>query len=158
MSGSNTPHPGGRAEPVASRRVRDPYADLLRDTRGLRREHAAARDAWYAGLAVDRKEDSLFELEMLLKGVAAWGNTRNHASAGSHDPLYVRNFRPHLAVARAVLLRCVALCGHLLGPQRPAQPRARPPRRASPTSPAATAPRAPRRPTAPSRRCARPSR
>lgn len=121
MTAPNTPPPGARAEPVASRRVRDPYADLLRDTRGLRREHAAARDAWYAGLAVERKEESLFELEMLLKGVAAWGNTRNHPSAGSHDPLYVRNFRPHLAVARAVLLRCVALCGHLMGPPRPSQ-------------------------------------
>lgn len=105
-------------ESAASRRVRDPYADLLRDTRGLRREHAAARDAWYAGLSLDRKEDTLFELEMLLKGIAHWSNTRNHAATTPRDPLYVRNFRPHLAVARAVVLRCVTLCGHLLGASR----------------------------------------
>ena len=64
------------------RRVRDPYADLLRDTRGLRRDQAAARDAWYAGLAVEQKEDVLFELEMLLKGLAADGRDDDHDGNG----------------------------------------------------------------------------
>ncbi len=109
-----------RADAVTSRRVRDPYADLLRDTRAMRREHAAARDAWFAGLAVERKEDLLFELEMLLKGLYHWTNTRNHASAGGRDPLYIRNFRPHLAVARAVMLRCASLCAQLLAASRSA--------------------------------------
>ncbi len=122
MTGPKSTQSPPRAEAGASRRVRDPYADLLRDTRALRRDHAAARDAWYAGLAVDRKEECLFELEMLLKGLGQWANTRNHPSTGGRDPLYVRNFRPQLAVARAVLRRCHALCGVLLGPQRAAAP------------------------------------
>lgn len=63
---------------AGARRVRDPYADLLRDTRGLRKEQAAAREAWFAGLAWDRKEESLFELEMLLKGLVCFANPRNH--------------------------------------------------------------------------------
>ncbi len=125
MTGHKTTQNSLRPEPVASRRVRDPYADLLRDTRGLKRDQAAARDAWYAGLSLERKEDTLFELEMLLKGLAHWTNTRNHASAGGRDPLYVRNFRPHLAVARAVVLRCVALCTQLLGATRVASPLSR---------------------------------
>lgn len=117
MGPKNSQNPP-RSEPTASRRVRDPYADLLRDTRGLRREQAAARDAWYAGLSLDRKEDVLFELEMLLKGLAQWSNTRNHPNVGARDPLYVRNFRPHVAVARAVVTRAIALCTQLLGSTR----------------------------------------
>jgi hypothetical protein len=34
---------------------RDAYDDLLRDTRGLRREQAQAREAWLARLPVERK-------------------------------------------------------------------------------------------------------
>lgn len=100
------------------RRVRDPYADLLRDTRGLRRDQAAARDAWYAGLAVEQKEDLLFELEMLLKGLAAWGNPRNHPGASPRPALSTRDFHPHLVVVRASLARCSELCLTLLGTPR----------------------------------------
>lgn len=107
-----------RADTLSARRVRDPYADLLRDTRSLRREQAAARDAWFAGLALDRKEEVLFELEMLLKGVVAWANPRNHPAPAEREPLSDRNFRPHLAVARAAVTRCLALAGMLLGSQR----------------------------------------
>lgn len=57
---------------------RDVYANLLRDTRALRRDQSSARDGWYASLAWEKKEDTLFELEMLLKGVTCFGNPRNH--------------------------------------------------------------------------------
>src|SRR4051794_29110309 len=50
----------------ANKARRDPYADLLRDTRGLRREQAATREAWFASLPWERKEETLFELEMLM--------------------------------------------------------------------------------------------
>src|SRR5687767_9991192 len=39
---------------------RDIYANLLRDTRGLRRDQASARDGWFAQLPWDKKEDTLF--------------------------------------------------------------------------------------------------
>ncbi|MGB0679928.1 MAG: hypothetical protein ACPGUV_09735, partial [Polyangiales bacterium] len=47
---------------------RDVYANLLRETRGLAPAQEAARAQWYAALAWEHKEETLFELEMLLKG------------------------------------------------------------------------------------------
>ncbi len=41
---------------------RNAYAELLRDTRGLRREQQQAREAWFARLAADKKDETLFEL------------------------------------------------------------------------------------------------
>ena len=108
-----------RPDVTTARRVRDPYADLLRDTRGIKREQAAARDAWFAGLALDNKEEVLFELEMLLKGVVAWSDARNHPAPRGQSPLRARNFSPHLAVARAAVARCLALTLRLVGPRRP---------------------------------------
>ena len=78
----------------ATTTARDVYADLLRDTRGLRREHANARDRWYANLPWDRKEESLFELEMLLKGFACFGNPRNHPGPIRTSPGVVHDHRP----------------------------------------------------------------
>lgn len=98
-------------------RVRDPYADLLRDTRGLRRDQAAAREAWYAALPWDRKEDILFELEMLMKGLVCFANPRNHPGAPRRTPVVAMNFREELAVARQCVARIVALCRQLLGPR-----------------------------------------
>ncbi|MFO0601974.1 MAG: hypothetical protein U0324_02315 [Polyangiales bacterium] len=108
-----------RADATAARRVRDPYADLLRDTRGIKREQAAARDAWFAGLALEGKEEALFELEMLLKGVVAWGDARNHPVARGRAPLRERDFAPHLAAARAAVARALALAARLGGARRP---------------------------------------
>jgi hypothetical protein len=102
-----------RADMTSARRVRDPYADLLRDTRGIKREHAAARDAWFAGLAFEGKEDTLFELEMLLKGVVAWGDARNHPIARDRVPLRQRDFVSHLAASWAALRRALALVARL---------------------------------------------
>ncbi len=140
------PLPSQRLENNA-RRVRDPHADLLRDARGMPRDLAAAREAWFAGLALERKDDVLFELEMLLKGLVAWGNPRNHPGGRSSDPVVARDYTAHLAVAEAVLRRCRALCTDLLGvhrravgysryftPAPPADPRGSPPATHSPES------------------------
>lgn len=115
---SRPPSPAARVETITARRVRDPYADLLRDTRGMRREQAAARDAWFAALALDRKEDVLFEFETLLKGVVAWSNPRNHPRRAGTPRAADREFLPHLLVTRAVVARALALCNQLLGAQR----------------------------------------
>lgn len=101
--------------PSGRPRVRDPYADLLRDTRGLRREQAAARDAWFAGLSWERKEETLFELEMLLKGLVCFANPRNHPGAPRKTPVVALDFREELSIARLTLHRVVTLCRQLLG-------------------------------------------
>jgi hypothetical protein len=102
---------------VAPLSRRDVYADLLRDTRGMRREHASARDAWYAGLALERKEEVLFELEMLLKGFACFGNPRNQPGPAQRPPAVARDFREELRIVRDALSQSVAQIRLLLGPK-----------------------------------------
>jgi hypothetical protein len=93
---------------------RDAYDDLLRDTRGLRREQASAREAWLHRLPIERKEDTLFELEILLKGLACFANPRNHPGPPRRTPVVAHDFREHLVVVREALGRVVQLCRALL--------------------------------------------
>ncbi len=93
---------------------RDAYADLLRDTRGLRREHAQAREAWLARLPLDRKDEVLFELEVLLKGLACFANPRNHPGPPRRTSVVAQDFREALGHTREALSRIVALCRQLL--------------------------------------------
>jgi hypothetical protein len=95
--------------------TRNAYAELLRDTRGLRREQQQAREAWFARLAADKKEDTLFELEILLKGVACFANPRNHPGAGRRQTIVSLDFREHLGHARDGMARVVSLARALLG-------------------------------------------
>jgi hypothetical protein len=92
----------------------DPYAELLRDVRGLRREQQQAREAWFHRLEIDHKERLLFELEVLLKGLACFSNPRNHPGA-SDLALSAQDFREQLLVAREAITRIVAVCRLLLG-------------------------------------------
>lgn len=96
---------------------RDVYANLLRDTRGMRREQASARDAWYAALPWDRKEETLFELEMLLKSFACFGNPRNHAGPPRKTPAVAHDFRDELRIVRDALTEAISQIRQLLGPK-----------------------------------------
>lgn len=94
---------------------RDVYANLLRETRELRRDQATARDTWYASLSWDRKEDTLFELEMLLKGMACFGNPRNHPGLGTGKTAVAQDCTAQLRVTREGVYRVVQLARTLLG-------------------------------------------
>jgi hypothetical protein len=100
---------------MAKAAERDVYANLLRDTRELRRDQASARDVWYATLPWDRKEETLFELEMLLKGVACFGNPRNHPGQTGTKTAVAQDFQAQLRVVRDVSYRVVQLTRSLLG-------------------------------------------
>lgn len=100
--------------PVASG---DAYADLLRDTRGLRREQALAREQWIARLDGPRREEVLFELEVLLKGLACFANPRNHAGPPRRTAIVAQDYREALALSRDAMHRAVYLCRQLLGEQ-----------------------------------------
>ena len=93
----------------------DVYDDLLRDTRGLRREHAVAREAWLARLPLEHKVEHLFELEILLKGLACFANPRNHPGPPRKTPVVAQDFREHTALVREALGRVVQTCRVLLG-------------------------------------------
>jgi len=93
----------------------DVYDDLLRTTRGLRREHAHAREAWLAKLPLERKVEQLFELEILLKGLACFANPRNHPGPTRRTPVVAQDFREHAALVREALVRIAQSCRVLLG-------------------------------------------
>jgi hypothetical protein len=105
--------PPSRSFPPGS----DAYTDLLRQTRALRRESAQQREAWFALLPQDRKEELLFELEVLLKGLACFSNPRNHPGPPRRTPIVAQDFREPLALAREAMARVVILCRHL-APER----------------------------------------
>jgi hypothetical protein len=96
------------------REERDVYDDLLRDTRGLRREQAQAREGWLARLPLEHKEDLLFELEILLKGLACFANPRNHPGPPRKTPVVAQDFREHTALVRESLGRIVQASRALL--------------------------------------------
>ena len=95
--------------------MRDVYANLLRDTRGLRREQSKARDAWYERLDWENKEETLFELEMLLKGFACFGNPRNHPGPQRHEAPVAHDFRDELQIIRDALSQSIDRVRQLLG-------------------------------------------
>ena len=95
-------------------RERDVYAELLRDTRSLRREHAQARENWFAKLRAERKEETLFELEILLKALACFANPKNHPGPPRRVPMVALDFREPASLAREALTRIMSLCRALL--------------------------------------------
>lgn len=95
----------------------DAYADLLRDTRGLRREQSNLREQWLSRIAIARREDMLFELEVLLKGLASFANPRNHAGPPRRTAIVAQDYREALVLARDAMQRIVYLCRQLLGEQ-----------------------------------------
>ncbi len=95
----------------------DAYADLLRDTRGLRREQSHAREQWIAKLPPERREEALFELEVLLKGLACFANPRNHPGPARRAAIVAQDYREALVLAREGMQRIVGLCRVLLGEQ-----------------------------------------
>lgn len=110
---SSTPHSIPPGAPGGS----DPYADLLRDTRGLRREQSAAREQWLSRIENARREDMLFELEVLLKGLVCFANPRNHAGPPRRTAIVAQDYREALVLSRDAMHRIVYLCRQLLGEQ-----------------------------------------
>jgi hypothetical protein len=95
----------------------DAYDELLSQTRGLRREQQQAREAWYARLPNERKEEMLFEFEILLKGLACFSNPRNHPGPPRRAPVVAIDFGHHLSFWRDGVARVVSLARQLLGPK-----------------------------------------
>lgn len=94
---------------------RDIYADLLSDTRGMRRDQAKGRDRWYAELKLEQKEARLFELEMLLKSFACFANPRNHTGVAGPIAIAAHDYRHELRVISAGVERASRCIRDLLG-------------------------------------------
>ncbi len=112
MSNSRLPPPF--AMPSKAPPGGDAYADLLRDTRGLRREQSLARDQWLAKSDA-RRIETLFELEVLLKGLACFANPRNHPGPPRRTAIVAQDYREPLVLARDAMHRIIVLSRQLLG-------------------------------------------
>ncbi len=93
----------------------DAYADLLRDTRGLRREQSLMREAWLSRLTLPKKEDRLFEVEVLLKGLACFANPRNHPGPPRRASIVANDYREPMLLVKEAIARVVSLGRLLLG-------------------------------------------
>jgi hypothetical protein len=116
--GADVPPRGAVARSIAPAAAGgDAYADLIRETRGLRREQQIAREQWLTRLDVARREETLFELEVLLKGLACFANPRNHAGPPRRTAIVAQDYREALVLSRDAMHRIIALCRQLLGEQ-----------------------------------------
>jgi len=104
--------PPPRLSALAPRR--DAYADLLQDSRGLRREQQQAREGWLSTLSTERKE-LVFELEVLLKGAACFANPRNHPGRPRRVPVVAQDFREPLSLLCKGFKRTTQLARFCLG-------------------------------------------
>ncbi len=93
-------------EPPLGRR--DYYREFIEGSRWLRKEHAAARLAWFEGLTLVNKEMLLFEFEMLIKGLICFGNPVNHPGPPVRgDPAVARQFKSELIIVREIVKRII---------------------------------------------------
>jgi hypothetical protein len=93
---------------------RDAYANLLRDTRGLSLEQGNEKSVWFASLPLEDKGEVLFELEMLLKGLACFGDPRNSPGQGTAIPTNSQDYHGKLRIVRDAMERVIALSEQLL--------------------------------------------
>jgi hypothetical protein len=93
----------------------DAYSELLSRTRDLETEHRAQRDRWFSELAVENKEEQLFELEVLLKATACFSNPRNHPGPPKRASVVAQDFREATTLLRDGLTRAMQLIRQLLG-------------------------------------------
>ena len=103
----------GRARATA-RRARRLRRSAPRHARAAARARAGARGVARARLPLERKVEHLFELEILLKGLACFANPRNHPGPPRKTPVVAQDFREHAALVREALGRAVHTCRLLL--------------------------------------------
>ncbi len=93
---------------------RDGYRHLLTASRTMRRDHALAREAWLSGLSAPKKNELLFELEVLLKGLVCFANPRNHPGPPRRTAIVAVDFREPLLIAKDGVARVLQIARALL--------------------------------------------
>ncbi|HYZ89283.1 MAG TPA: hypothetical protein VE620_08330, partial [Myxococcales bacterium] len=90
----------------------DFFFDLMRDSQRARAAHLAERERWIRTLEISGREEVLFELEMLLRGIDCFFNLRN--LFGDAQPEVDRDFREELKAARDATHRAAHLARRLI--------------------------------------------
>ncbi len=108
--------PGEPAAPgpvIARAHAGDVYAGHLGPPRGLGPEERLLWHNWVTSLRWQAREETLFELEALLKGLACFSNPRNQSGKAPEPGLQDRS--AYLHVFRDTLQHCIDLSKRLLG-------------------------------------------
>lgn len=92
--------------------AQDFFFELMRDSQRVRAVYLAERERWIRTLEVSGREEVLFELEMLLRGLDRFFNLRN--LFGDVPPGPERDFRDELKSARDAMHRAVHLSRRLI--------------------------------------------
>jgi len=71
------------------------------------------RNRWFFALEVERKEEKLFELEVMLKGIDRFFNLQNQPIS-DRDAIVARDFKNQLRILRDAVFRVVVVCRTLL--------------------------------------------
>jgi len=98
-----------------ARFARDFFFELMKDSQRLRSGYLAERERWLRSLAVDGREEILFEFEMLLRGVERYFNLHN-LPLDDQGPVVSRDFSEELRAIRDAVNRAVRLARFLLDP------------------------------------------
>ena len=88
--------------------TRDFFFEVMKDSQRLRAGYLAERERWLRELAVDGREEILFEFEMLMRGLERYFNVHNLPLDGRQN-LMGRDFRGELRAVRDAVGRTVQL-------------------------------------------------
>jgi hypothetical protein len=92
--------------------AQDFFFELMRDSQRVRAVYLAERERWIRGLPISGREEILFELEMLLRGIDRFFNLRN--LFGEAQPPPDRDWREELKSARDAIHRATHLSRRLI--------------------------------------------
>lgn len=92
--------------------AQDFFFQLMRDSQRVRAVYMAERERWIRSLAISGREEILFELEMLLRGIDRFFNLRN--LFGETQPPQDRDWREELKATRDAVHRGVHLSRKLI--------------------------------------------
>lgn len=104
--------------PAGERRsfAQDFFFELMRDSQRVRAVYLAERERWIRSLEITGREEILFELEMLLRGIDRFFNLRN--LFGEIQPPQDRDWREELKATRDAVHRSVHLSRKLIAQQQ----------------------------------------
>ncbi len=96
------------------RRARDFYFELISESQAPRSGLLSERERWLRAVKVEGREELLFELEMLLRGMERYFTLQNLSSQS--EPALTRDFRPELTDIWDALNRVIGVARLLLDP------------------------------------------
>ncbi len=98
-----------------ARSSRDFYSDLIRESQTGRAGFLHERERWLRSVQVDGREELLFELEMLLRGIERYFNLHN-LPIDPDGPVVTRDFHEELGHVRDAVEHAIRAARQLLDP------------------------------------------